>query len=156
MVEDVVVKKFTFAISSSDEFVVQTVAQKSALQPLSCLHTLISTPRDPTVTTKVTKICKQISSPPQPYQKIPDIYLLRSRSLPNSISVLSLIAIQYVVVLFSSFPVIIHYCVILTFCVSRRRRKMYCGPRVCVCVCVCVCVSVCPRPYAHTTARTRM
>jgi len=31
----------------------------------------------------------------------------------------------------------------LTFCV-RRRRKMYCGnARRCVCVCLCVCVSVC-------------
>jgi len=39
--------------------------------------------------------------------------------------------------------------------VSRRRRKMYCGhTRLCVCVCVCLCV--CPRPYAHTTAWTRM
>ena len=27
---------------------------------------------------------------------------------------------------------------------------------VCVSVCVCVCQSVCPRPYAHTIARTRM
>jgi len=40
---------------------------------------------------------------------------------------------------------------IITFCVSPRRRKMYCGqPRLCVCL------SLCPRPYAHTTARTRM
>jgi len=50
---------------------------------------------------------------------------------------------------------------IITFCVSRRRRKMYCGhARLCVCMYVCVCVSVClcvcPRPYAHATARTRM
>ena len=48
---------------------------------------------------------------------------------------------------------------IITFCVSRRRRKMYCGhARLCVCVSVClsVCLSVCPRPYAHTTARTPM
>jgi len=48
---------------------------------------------------------------------------------------------------------------IITFCVSRRRRKMYCGhARLCVClsVCLCVCLSVCPRPYAHSTARTRM
>jgi len=38
---------------------------------------------------------------------------------------------------------------VITFCVIRRRRKMYCGhARLCVCVC--------PRPYAHTTARTRM
>ena len=37
--------------------------------------------------------------------------------------------------------------IIFTFCVSRRRRKMYCGhARLCVC----------PRPYAHTTARTRI
>jgi len=28
---------------------------------------------------------------------------------------------------------------LITFCVSRRRRKMYCGhARLCVCVCVCV------------------
>jgi len=39
----------------------------------------------------------------------------------------------------------------VTFCVSRRRRKMYCGQAR-----LCVCLSVCPRPYAHTTARTRM
>jgi len=38
---------------------------------------------------------------------------------------------------------------LVTFCVSRRRRKMYCGRAS-------VCLSVCPRPYAHTTARTRM
>jgi len=32
---------------------------------------------------------------------------------------------------------------LITFCVSRRRRKMYCGhARLCVCVCVCVCLSV--------------
>ena len=34
---------------------------------------------------------------------------------------------------------------IITFCVSRSRRKMYCGhARLCVClsVCLCVCVSV--------------
>jgi len=36
---------------------------------------------------------------------------------------------------------------LITFCVSRRRRKMYCGhARLCVC----------PRPYAHNTARTWM
>jgi len=43
--------------------------------------------------------------------------------------------------------------VVVTFRVSRRRREMYCGhPRLCVCVCL----SVCPRPYVHTTSRTRM
>ena len=31
---------------------------------------------------------------------------------------------------------------LVTFCVSRRRRKMYC-----VFVCLCVCLSVCPRPF---------
>jgi len=35
------------------------------------------------------KMCQQISTPPQPYQKIPDIYFLRSCSLPNFISILS-------------------------------------------------------------------
>jgi len=35
---------------------------------------------------------------------------------------------------------------LITFCTSRRWRKMYCGHvRLCVCLCVC------PRPYAHTT-----
>jgi len=43
--------------------------------------------------------------------------------------------------------------IVITFCVSRRRRKMYCGL---ACLSGCVCVCVCPRPYAHTTARTRM
>ena len=43
----------------------------------------------------------------------------------------------------------------LTFCVSRRQRKMYCG-HARLCVCLCVCVSACPRPYAHTTAPIRM
>jgi len=42
---------------------------------------------------------------------------------------------------------------IITFCVSHRRRKMYCGhARLCVCLSVCVC----PRLYAHTIARIRM
>jgi len=45
----------------------------------------------------------------------------------------------------------------ITFCVSRRRRKMCCG-HVRLCVCVCVCVSVCLsvrgrtptlRPFLH-------
>ena len=34
---------------------------------------------------------------------------------------------------------------VITFCVSRRRRKMYCGHAR---LCVCVCLSVCPRPAA--------
>ena len=42
------------------------------------------------------KICKQIFTPPQPYQKIPHIYFLRSCPLPNVISVLSPITIQFV------------------------------------------------------------
>jgi len=48
---------------------------------------------------------------------------------------------------------------LVTFCVSRRRRKVYCGHTrlyVCLSVCLCVCLSVCPRPYAHITARTQM
>ena len=35
--------------------------------------------------------------------------------------------------------------IIITFCVSRRRRKMYCGHErasVCLSVCLCVCESV--------------
>ena len=43
------------------------------------------------------KICKQISTPSQPYQKIPDIYFIRSFSLPNFITIPSPITIQFVV-----------------------------------------------------------
>jgi len=33
---------------------------------------------------------------------------------------------------------------IITFCVSRRRREMYCGhARLCVCVCVCLSAAAC-------------
>ena len=38
--------------------------------------------------------------------------------------------------------VIWHCFSIITFCVSRRRRKMYCG-HAHLCVCMCVCLSVC-------------
>ena len=44
---------------------------------------------------------------------------------------------------------------VVTFCVSRRRRKMYCGhARLCVCVSVCVsvCLSAAVRPYYCTGA----
>ena len=41
----------------------------------------------------------------------------------------------------------------ITFRVSRRPREMYCGHAR---LCVCVCMSVCPRPHAHTIARTQM
>ena len=40
---------------------------------------------------------------------------------------------------------------VITFHVSRRRREMYSGHAR-----LCVCVSNCPRPHAHTTARTWM
>jgi len=42
---------------------------------------------------------------------------------------------------------------IITFCVSRRRRKMYCGhARLCVClsVCLCVCLSAAVPPHYCT------
>jgi len=40
---------------------------------------------------------------------------------------------------------------VITFRVSRRRHKMYCGhARLCVCLCAC------PQPHAYTIARTRM
>ena len=36
-------------------------------------------------------------------------------------------------------------CELITFCVSRRRRKMYCGhERLCVCLSVCLSAAVCP------------
>jgi len=38
---------------------------------------------------------------------------------------------------------------LITFCVSRRRRKMYCG-HVRVCVCLCVCLSTAVRPHYCT------
>jgi len=49
---------------------------------------------------------------------------------------------------------------VVTFCVSRRRRKMYCGhARLCVCLmclsvclslCLCVCLSAAIRPHYCT------
>jgi len=48
-----------------------------------------------------------------------------------------------------------HY--VVTFCMNRRRREMYCGHAcLCVCVCVCVCVCLCLRLHAHTIAWTWM
>jgi len=38
---------------------------------------------------------------------------------------------------------------IFTFCLSRRRRKMYCG-HARLCVCVCVCLSTAARPHYCT------
>jgi len=52
------------------------------------------------------KICKQISTPPQPYQKIPDIYFLRSCSLQNFISIILPITIQFVVHVFVLFVIL--------------------------------------------------
>ena len=42
---------------------------------------------------------------------------------------------------------------VITFCVSRRRRKMYYGhARLCVCVSICLSAAA----YSHTVERTRM
>jgi len=50
--------------------------------------------------------------------------------------------------------IVLFYCFI-TFCVSRRRREMYCShPRLCGCQSVCL--YVCLRPHAYTIARIRM
>ena len=60
------------------------------------------------------KICKQISTPPQPYQKIPDIYFLRSCSLPNFITIPSPITIQFVVDVFVLYVILylLLYCLL--------------------------------------------
>jgi len=39
--------------------------------------------------------------------------------------------------------------VLVTFCASRRRRKMYCGHAL-LCVCLCVCLSAAVRPHYCT------
>jgi len=46
---------------------------------------------------------------------------------------------------------VLHVLILITFRVSRRRCKMYCGHTR-----LCVCLSVCPRPHAYTIAWTRM
>ena len=58
-------------------------------------------------------ICKQISTPPQPYQKIPHIYFLRSCPLPNLISFLSPITIQFVFDVFVLYVLCNFYCTAL-------------------------------------------
>ena len=45
---------------------------------------------------------------------------------------------------------------VITFCVSRRPREMYCHGHARLCVCLSVCLCVCPWPHAHTIAGTRM
>ena len=45
-----------------------------------------------------------------------------------------------------TFPVLLVF-MFNTFCMSHRRRKMYCGH---------ACLCACPRLYAHITARIRM
>jgi len=64
--------------------------------------------------------CKQISTPPQPFQKIPDIYFLCSCSLPNVTSILSPITIQFVVdvfvlYVFFVFSIVLLYCAIWSY-----------------------------------------
>ena len=63
------------------------------------------------------KICKQISTPPQPYQKIPDIYFLRSCSLRNFITIPSPITIQFVVDVFVLYAILylLLYCLLCYF-----------------------------------------
>ena len=60
------------------------------------------------------KICKQISTPHQPYQKTPDIYFLRSCTLPNFISIPSPITIQFVVDVFVLYVILylLLYCLL--------------------------------------------
>jgi len=42
-------------------------------------------------------------------------------------------------------------CLFVTFCVTRRRLKMYCGhARLCMCVSVSVCLSVCQSVRSRT------
>ena len=60
------------------------------------------------------KICKQISTPPQPHQKIPDIYFLCSCSLPNFITIPSPISIQFAVDVFVLYVILylLLYCLL--------------------------------------------
>jgi len=60
------------------------------------------------------KMCKQISTPPQPYQKIPDIYFLCSCSLPNFITIPSPITIKFVVDVFVLYVILylLLYCLL--------------------------------------------
>ena len=55
-----------------------------------------------------------VSLPPQPYQKIPDIYFLRSCTLPNFIGIPSPITIQFVVDVFVLYVILyfLLYCLL--------------------------------------------
>jgi len=80
-------------------------------------------------------------------------YHLCNRCLPNVMKInVKINSMQYQHFAFCSFTVlnVLKECLI-TFCVSRRQRKMYCGhARLCVCVSVCVCLSVGVRPHYCT------
>jgi len=69
------------------------------------------------------KICKQISTPPQPYQKIPDIYFLCSCSLPNFITIPSPVTIQFAVDVFVLYVILylLLYC-LLCYLVLRPQN----------------------------------
>jgi len=72
----------------------------SLLQPSSCMPSYPFTYSSGSYNCSSIKICKQISTPHQPYQKIPDIYFLRCCTLPKFISIPSPITIQFVVDVF--------------------------------------------------------
>ena len=86
----------------------------SLLQPSSCLHILLPTYPSGCYNYNSIKICKQISTPPQPYQKIPDIYFLRSCTLTNFISIPSPITIRFVVDVFVLYVILYRllYCLL--------------------------------------------
>jgi len=71
------------------------------------------------------KICKQISTPPQPYQKIPHIFFLRPCPLPNFISILSPITIQFVFDVFALYVLCNFYCTALLCYLTTKLNKLY-------------------------------
>jgi len=61
-----------------------------------------------------------------------------------------------IVYTYSNRPIVFISCCYGYYILRESRTTQNVWSRASVCLCVSVCLSVCPRPYAHTTARTRM
>ena len=102
---------------------------KSVLQSSSCFHTLLPTPRHPTITTQLRSANKFPRIPAVPQNTR---HFLRSCSLPNFISVLSPITIQFVLMfyflhLFCVSFILLSYssCVLLFGFMATKLNKLY-------------------------------
>jgi len=93
-------------------------------------------------------MCYKVSFQPHVIVKLN--YALSSVSRKVLLTTPSTLLMRVCIMLYLLARHYVRFCVLfsmlfITFCISRRRRKMYCGTCVCVCVCVCLSAAVCLR-----------